>query len=168
MYTRGDRTKKSLMVMIWVDFGLMDYNHQEPLHCHGDPSQRHMLLGRSIKILWVLTINLTTKCAAIETCKFAYSFQETCILHSWRETHHWLQSGIRHALSDSLEDTLETPWRWGTSKEIRYLKIDSELSDDMHTAFLTWNIPLTPEVYIPQMVQVYFPTMDTGYIPIFL
>ncbi len=30
------------LVMLWVAVGLMDYDHQEPLHCHGDPSQRHV------------------------------------------------------------------------------------------------------------------------------
>ena len=45
--------------MLWVDVGLMDYDHQEPLHCHGDPSQRHMFLRGRIKILCVLTLQKT-------------------------------------------------------------------------------------------------------------
>ena len=40
-------------------------------------------------------------------------------------------------LLDSLEDALETPRRQGASKEARDLKFDTELSGDMHTAFLT-------------------------------
>ena len=54
-----------------------------------DPSQRHMFLRRRIKICWVLTIKLTTKCAAND------------------------------------------------------LKIFTQLSGDMHTAFLMCNTPLT-------------------------
>ena len=77
------------------------------------------------------------------TCKFSYSFLVTCILHSWCVIHHWLQSGTKHVLLDSLEDALETPRRRGTSKVARDFKIDTELSGDMHTAFLSWNTSLT-------------------------
>ena len=44
---------------------------------------------------------------------------------------------------DSLENTLETPRRWGTSKEASDFKIDTKLSSDIHTAFLSWNTSLT-------------------------
>ena len=40
-------------------------------------------------------------------------------------------------MSDSLEDALETHRSWGTSKEARDIKIETELSGDMHIAFLT-------------------------------
>ena len=43
----------------------------------------------------------------------------------------------KYVLLDSLEDALETPRRQGTSKEARDFKIDTELSGDMHTAFLS-------------------------------
>ena len=78
----------------------------------------------------------------LESLKLIQSFLETCILHSWGEIHHWLQSGTRHVLLNSLKDVLEKPRRRGTPKEARDFKIDTELSGDLHAYFiLTWNAP---------------------------
>ena len=71
----------------------------------------------------------------LETSKSIQSFLETFILHSWCEIYHWLQSGIRLVLLDSLEDTLETHKRWDDSKESRDFEIDKELPGDMHTSY---------------------------------
>ena len=42
----------------------------------------------------------------------------------------------KHVFLDTLENALEISRRWGTSKEARDFKIDTELSGDMHTIFL--------------------------------